>query len=452
MKKTTLFILIVLLPAPLWAQWVKVIDEQGEAIPYVSIQFASSQRSFLTNADGLAYVDVELSQGEALSFRHIAYESKEWAYVKSDTTHVTLKPIVYDLENVEVQVTDEKALFQEAIQQLKAGIDQNKQLMLNASYGRFRMKGRQEGRLQPHFLTLSDGLFFSSMPFDRTYRRSLYQAQYGAHGFLGDKVGIWVDADLDKDAVTEREIYQVYRRLFAYQLELWNDALLHLFSLEERNASDSFAEGSAYLYRYEEESKGIRITLDVDAESGSPKRLQLRLLKDEELVNNFENLWLKGDFHFQVDYSLMIQDDENLIAMPAFLESKQSTSRWKEGENTYSLQVEWDYRPSSSFLIVTNLKEKDKEEFFLGYNSLEGSFEEKEWKESGLWDAFIAYAGFSLQPKSVLPFNTLLSDGGLGLLYSYPSTMTKEVDRMRYKQSIMSGIEKERAVLAQIPR
>jgi hypothetical protein len=452
MKKTTLLILVALLPASLWAQWVKVVDEKGEPIPYVSIQFASSQRSYLTNVDGLAYVDVDLSPGEALRFRHIAYESREWAYEKADTTKVTLKPIVYDLENVEVQVTDEKALFQEAIHQLKAGIDQKKQLMLHASYGRFRMKGKQEGSLQPHFLTLSDGLFFSSMPFDRTYRRSLYQTQYGAHGFLGDKVGIWVDADSGIGGVTEKEIYQMYRRLFAYQLEIWNDALLHLFSLEERDASDSFAEGASYLYRYEEEREGIRITLDVDAESGSPRRLQLRLLEEEVLVNNFQNLWLKGGFHFQVDYSLMIQDDESLIAMPAFLESKESTALWKPGENTYSLRMEWDYRPSSGFFIATNLKEKDKEDFFLGYNSLDGSFDEKEWKESGLWDALLAYAGFSLKPEAVLPFNTFLSDGRLGLLYPYPSTMTKEEDRERYKRSLVLSIEKDRAVLAQIPR
>lgn len=451
MRAVILFYLFYLGCVSAQAQWVKVVDESGMPIPYVSLQFGSSQRSFISNTDGMAYLETKPLVGERIFFRHVSYESKELEYDSSDTLHVSLKTIIYDLEALEVRVTNEKALFQEAIRQMKAGLENKKQLALSASYGRLRMKGGMADLAHPHFLTLSDGLFFSAMPYNRNPPRSFYQAQYGANGYLGDKVGIWVDADSDPGKSSPREIHKVYRRLFAFHLEMWNDGLLHLFSSGLREASHSFAEGMQYYYQFETIIENVRVTLDVDAESGSPKRLQLRLLKDGILVNNTDNLWINKDFIFQVDYSIVSLENGSSMAIPAFVESRENTATWKVDDKTYHLRFEWDYRPRSSFLLITTLKPKDKEDFFLGYNSLFAFFDEQEWKATGMWDDFVRYAGISLQPAALLPYNTFQADGSVGVLYRPSIEVQDEGKANFHKERIGRDIRQNKAVLAQIP-
>jgi len=120
MKRLWLILVLFLSVNSLQAQWIKVLDETEHPIGQVAIQFASSERSYITNQNGLVKLSATPQQGEKITFRHLAYEGLELAYKPADTLIAVLTMRVIELEGLSVKPINEKALFKKAINMLQA--------------------------------------------------------------------------------------------------------------------------------------------------------------------------------------------------------------------------------------------------------------------------------------------------------------------------------------------
>lgn len=386
------------------AQWIKVLDETESPIGQVAIQFASSERTYVTNPNGLVKLSMTPQQGEKINFKHIAYEALTLAFKPADTLIAVLSPRLIDLEGLTVKPMNEKALFKKAINMLKAGIDDKKVLRFQASYGRFRMKGFIDDLKEPQYLNFGDGVFLIALPFDRENPGGKYWARFGANGYQEHHTALWINRTMEEDY---DHIGKLYERVFARQLELWNDGRFALFKSKPMEAIDSFVRDGEYLFRYQVDRNEVRAFLDVEADSGYPRRMEIFLKERPIELNNFfdDRQWLTGEMRLIIEYTVGQFNGKNM-AVVSSIRTKDVRVMLNNYEFISEVSLDWDFQAYSVFSTYTEShKPKRIEYFFLSLGSQYPNFDESSWKSSGKWDDFLAFADILLDPSEVALFN-----------------------------------------------
>jgi hypothetical protein len=175
----------------LFSQVIIVQDKEGHPIPYAHVSpKGSTSFIYITNQDGVVTINQPNSIKE-LIISHVSFKEHTVNLNGNDTLRVIMDFFYQNLGEVEVNVRDDKDIFESAIESFEESV-LNKPFI---SKTEFVQLAYTENGSDPVYYRHSFGLYIFQEAIDRTKKKNNWlETGYGA--FLGQQTRFWRDKSL----------------------------------------------------------------------------------------------------------------------------------------------------------------------------------------------------------------------------------------------------------------
>lgn len=170
----------------LFSQVVIVQDNEGHPIPYAHVSpKGSTSLIYITNQDGVVTINQPNSIKE-LIISHISFKEHTVNLNENDTLRVIMDFFYQNLGEVEVNVRDDKDIFESALKSLKESVLDKPFI----SKTEFIQLAYAKNEIQPVYYRHSFGLYIFQEAIDRTKKKN-HWVEMGHNGFLGQQTRFW---------------------------------------------------------------------------------------------------------------------------------------------------------------------------------------------------------------------------------------------------------------------